>query len=159
MTRYYVYVHDVHNGHNGSSCTQVGCAIVLICIAVAVASSYFVTHPINLDTSPSGMARSTIQQYYDAVNKKDYRTAYNLWQNNATGRGQPYDQFAAGYENTLHDDITFNNIIVQRDNTVNVNITIQATERDGKETFIASYVVGNVGGSWKILSGYIEKTG
>ena len=105
------------------------------------------------------MARSIVQRYYDAINNKDYRTAYNIWQDNATDNGESYSQFVAGYGNTLHDDITFDSIVPQDSNTVNVNITIHASQRNGTETFRASYVVAKIGESWKFVGGSIEKIG
>ncbi len=148
MPRYYLVRED-----DSSGC---GC-ILLILIAVAI---YFaVSHgsSAHQNTSSLDTARSTIQQYYNAINNHQYRVAYNTWQDNVTGAGQSYEQFAAGYGNTVHDDISFDSVVPQDDTTVDVNITIHAHERHGTETFSASYVVGKVGDIWKIMSGSIQK--
>ncbi len=168
------YVTSRYTGYNNNEGCSPGCVILLvIAIIIAISGGISAGHSSTFgsasasnsitnssqDASASDMARSTIQHYYDAINSKDYHTAYDLWQDNATGNGQSYDQFVAGYNNTVHDDITIDNITVQDENTANVDVTITATEQNGTETFHASYVIGKVSDTWRILSGHAEKTG
>jgi len=111
--------------------------------------------------SPSQQARALLQQYYDDVNKRDYHAAYNLWGRDPQNPPQTYEQFASGYANTLHDDITFGAITPNADGTVTVDLTIVATETTtsgtGISTYQGSYIVGQQNGSWKLLRGSFVK--
>ncbi len=121
-----------------------GAAIIAALIGIIHLPSTFA------DRSASDIARSVVQRYYNAINEKDYSTAYNIWHD------KPYEQFKAGYEDTLHDDITFDSVVPQNDNTVHIDITIHATERNGPVAYHASYVVAKIGDSWEITRGSVS---
>jgi hypothetical protein len=111
--------------------------------------------------SPTQQARALVQQYYDDINKRDYHAAYNLWGRDPQNPPQTYDQFASGYANTQHDDISFGTITPNADGTVTVDLTIFATETTStgtvKSTYQGSYVVGQQNGAWKLLRGSFSK--
>ena len=111
--------------------------------------------------SPTRQAQALIQQYYDDINKRDYHAAYNLWGTDPQHPTPTYDQFASGYANTQHDDISFGTITPNADGTVTVDLTILATETTStgtvKSTYQGSYIVGQQNGAWKLLKGNFSK--
>ncbi len=111
--------------------------------------------------SPTQQARAVVQQYYDDINKQDYHAAYNLWGTDPQNPPPTYDQFASGYANTQHDDISFGTITPNANGTVTVDLTIVAMETTStgtvKSTYQGSYVVGQQNGAWKLLKGSFSK--
>lgn len=100
-------------------------------------------------------AQSVITSYYSAINSKDYRTAYNLWENYPDS----YQNFANGFSNTQHDDYQFGQVLQQSDGTVQVNITLVATTTSSQQsTYQGYYIVGQQSdGSWKIVKGKLSQ--
>jgi hypothetical protein len=45
-------------------------------------------------------AIAVIEQYYDAINSRDYRRAYELWSGNGESSKQTFEQFRRGFANT-----------------------------------------------------------
>jgi hypothetical protein len=111
--------------------------------------------------TPSQQAQALVQQYYDDINKRDYQDAYNLWGRDPQHPPPTYDQFASGYANTQHDDITFGPITPNADGTVTVDLTIVATETTSTgsqvSTFQGNYIVGQQDGAWKLLRSNFSK--
>ena len=118
--------------------------------------------PTPVALTPSDHARIVMQQYYDNINKQDYREAYNLW-GSAFQATHSYNDFAAGYVHTKHDALTINKLTPQADGTVRTDITIVATEDSGsgtiQSTYQGTYIVGQENGAWKILRGNFQKVG
>jgi len=111
--------------------------------------------------SPAQQAQAVVQQYYADINNHDYQAAYNLW-GASYQNANPESSFANGYTNTIHDAITFGTITPLADGTVQVQLTIQATENTSYGTatsvFQGYYIVGQENGTWKLLSSNIRKT-
>lgn len=143
-----------------------GLLVILSAMAVFVLQRNGISGATSTPTStatptPSQRAQTLVQKYYDDINKKDYRTSYGLL-GAAFQQAQPYDQYSQGYAHTQRDDISFVSVTPQANGTVQVVITIRATEDDpsGSGTVVsnyqATYIVGPDNGSdgpWKILSG------
>lgn len=76
---------------------------------------------------------------------------------------QTYDQFVGGYAHTQHDDITFGPITTNADGTVQLNLTIYATEAISSGTaqhvYQGTYLVGQQNGAWKILWAKVQQIG
>ena len=108
-------------------------------------------------STPIQQAQATIQHYYADINSQDYQDAYNLWVSNPDN----YNHYKQGFAHTYHDDITFGKVIPQVDGTVQVNITLQATEDEAGggtkiSTYQGYYTVGQqADGSWKIIAGQL----
>jgi hypothetical protein len=108
--------------------------------------------------APTQQAQATIQQYYTDINNHDYQDAYNLWVNNPDN----YTHYMQGFAHTHQDAITFGDAIPQVDGTVQVNVTIQATEDAAGggtkvTTYQGYYIVGQqTDGSWKIITAQIS---
>jgi len=113
-------------------------------------------------SSPTEQARMLVKQYFVDINNKDYQSAYNLW-GSAYQLHQTEAEFAAGYANTLKDDVTFDQIITLPDGTVKVPITLKATEQTSTgqvvSTYKGQYIVGQENGALKLLSGTLTKKG
>jgi hypothetical protein len=104
-------------------------------------------------------AQALIQQYYTDINTKNFSAALMLWQKSQ--RPDPAS-FENGFKNTLHDNVTFNNALVQGDGTVKVSVTVNATEQatDGTSTtstYTGYYVVGTQNGTWQLLQGALSR--
>jgi hypothetical protein len=113
--------------------------------------------------TPAQRAQALVLRYYIDINKRNYYDAYNLWGNNPQHPLPTYQQFARGYANTKHDDIIFGPITPYTDGTVQVNLTVYATEATLSgivhSVYQGSYIVGQQNGLWKILSGNVQKIG
>ncbi len=126
-------------------------------------SGYFGNNGTPPPLTPSQQAQALLQRYYNDINKRNYHDAYSLWGTDPQHPLPTYQQFASGYANTKHDDIIFGPITPNADGTVQVDITIYATEATSSGTvqsvYQGSYLVGQQNGSWKILSGNLQKAG
>jgi hypothetical protein len=88
-----------------------------------------------------------IQHYYNAINRQDYRQAYNYWEQPSTSLA-PYDQFVQGYADTtsvalstgtVSEDAGAGNIYAS------VPVVLQATHTNGShQTFYGCYIVHRV---------------
>jgi|GEM_PF-679874 len=115
------------------------------------------TQPTPVSTQP---AQAAIQQYYAAINNKDYQSAYNLW----VSYPDTYAHYKQGFAHTRRDDITLGDSTVQSDGSVQVNITIQSTEdaTTGTGTQVTTYqgyysLAQQSDGTWKIVTANINK--
>lgn len=106
-------------------------------------------------SSPTQQAQAVVQQYYADINKHDYGSAYALWKNSP----QSLAQFSQGFQNTINDQITINQVAQQADGTVKVTVTVSATEKTASGGQQQSNYHGNYAlaqqsdNSWKIISG------
>lgn len=106
-------------------------------------------------------AQSLVTQYYSYVNSKNYRGAYDLW-GDAVKPAPTFDNFVKGYQYTLRNELTITKTVLLNDGSVQVTITIRATEqaKSGStvmNTYKGYYIVGQQNGMWKILSGQFNK--
>ena len=109
-------------------------------------------------TAPTQQAQALIQEYYTDVNAHNYQAAYNLWKNNQ----QTFADFKSGYKNTFADTVSFGTISQQTDGTVQVTVTIKATERTSTGTQQSTYqgyytVEPQSDGTWRIIGGNINR--
>jgi hypothetical protein len=113
-------------------------------------------------STPSAQARAVVVQLYNDINAHDYQSAWNLW-GSAYQNSTTYTSYAAGYANTVHDELTINSITPQSNFTAVVGVTITATEKSASggtvtSTYTGTYLVGQENGTWKLLSGNITKS-
>lgn len=151
--------------------SRVGSIIIsLLVLALLIGATFaglkfggVLTTPQSMTPTPTApqQARATIQQFYDDINKRNYRDAYNLFGSKLQSR-QTYDNFANGFKHTKHDDIQFGTETANSSGTFNVPITIHATEDNvpgpgiHQSTYHITYLVGKVNGHWKILDGRVS---
>ncbi|GAA0606069.1 hypothetical protein GCM10010174_23690 [Kutzneria viridogrisea] len=92
------------------------------------------TPPTTTSSTVSNDPGQVVQRYYDAINKRDYRAAWNLGGSNL---GKSYEQFAAGFDGTDQDSVT---ITAVSGETVYLHLT--ARQRNGTVLYFqGSYVV------------------
>lgn len=120
-----------------------------------------VTTPTTPTASPEQQAQAIVTQYYDDVNNKNYEAAYNLWVP-GTNPSPTLPDFIKGFQYTLHDDLTITKTAQLNDGTVQVSITIVATEQTTtggtkQSTYQGYNIVGQQNGVWKIQSGKLSK--
>ncbi len=86
-----------------------------------------------------------IRDYYDAINRRDFRTAYLLWGDSGRSSGKTLDEFQAGYAGTDSAQVVpaapgrVEGAAGSR--YVEVPVTLQAWTRGGEQQFAGSYVL------------------
>lgn len=112
---------------------------------------------IQMPTSASSTAETTIQQYYDDVNRQNYQAAYDMWDK----QGESLADFQKGYSHTKSDTLIFGDVVSQPDGTTKVFVTVIATELISgvtrQSTYKGYYIVGQRGNDWKILNGTLSR--
>lgn len=109
-------------------------------------------------------SEDVLYAFYDAISLQDYKTAYNLlgaeWQ-----AKQSYENFAAGYKDTLYVYLDYCIGVENGDGTVSVYVTIVADERteDGSTAteyydlvYQVGYEAGDASDVLKMISGKSE---
>jgi serine/threonine protein kinase len=119
------------------------------------------TSPSTASTpSSQGQAQRVVQSYYDAINRADYQSAYQLW-GTSYQSSHPYDQFAKGFATTVHDTITIKSTTQQADGTYSVAITLVATDKTSTgtttTTYTGNYTIGLENGTMKLLTAYFQQ--
>jgi hypothetical protein len=115
-------------------------------------------------------AIDVISQYYDAINAREFRRAYELWSGNGAASKQIFEQFRSGFANTssAEFDTTGPGRIegAAGSQYATIPIRIRAIMKDGSEqNFIGEYVLRRsmVDGStadqraWRIYSADIKR--
>jgi hypothetical protein len=116
-----------------------------------------VTPQVTTTPLPTQRAQAVVQQYYNDINAHKYQDAYYLWVSNPDN----YDHYVQGFAHTHRDDMTFGDAISQTDGTIQVNVTILATEDAAgggtqTSTYTGYYTIGQqTDGSWKIINGQL----
>ncbi len=87
-----------------------------------------------MDAAPGGDPGTVVQAYFDAINSKDYKRAWELGGKNV---GHPYDKFAAGFATTDHDVLT---VVSVQGTTVTADLTAFETNGTQKK-FHGTYIV------------------
>jgi hypothetical protein len=99
-------------------------------------------------TTPASDPASVVQAFYDAINNRDYQTA---WQLGGQNLGHSFADFSNGFAGTIHDDVTVTGV---NGNIVSVSLVAQQT--DGKlHNYAGSYTVQN----GQILHGSMKPAG
>lgn len=115
---------------------------------VTVPSQTTQPSPAGSTITPEQHARSVLERYYNNINNKNYRGAYNLWINNP----QSYNEFVSGFARTKSDKISFVKFVRQGDGTLKVYLTIIATtDTNQQNRYQGYYIVGQQPDTtWKI---------
>ncbi len=161
----------VHPQNTNSRPDDLGCAIrtlfyVTFIVSIILLIPLFSGIPVNIFSSisasatssptvplPTEQARAVIQRFYDDINKKDYQAAYSL---TTDGLGRSYNAFVGGFVHTEHDDISFDKIKQLPDGSIQVTITVKATEMCTKERINYHHYLYTVGldhGGYALLKG------
>jgi Protein of unknown function (DUF4232) len=115
------------------------------------------TQPSHLSQQPftlRGDAAQVVRDYYAAINRRDYPTAYAFF-GAQMQQGQSADNFAAGFATTQEDDLHIYAIAPNGDQSV-VTITLLAHTSDGKtQRYTGTYSIGKESGVLKIVTASI----
>ena len=87
-----------------------------------------------------------ISSYYDAINRRDFRTAFLLWSDSGRASGQTLKQFEAGFADTDSSRVTIGTAGrvegAAGSRYVEIPVTVRAWRGDGStQEFAGSYVV------------------
>jgi hypothetical protein len=100
--------------------------------------------PAPPSADPNGAAQA-LQEYYDAINQRDYAYAYTLWENLGAASKQSFAQFEQGYATTTRVAIDLGETTSQGaagSIYADVPIVIMATTSDqGPQTFCGAYTL------------------
>jgi hypothetical protein len=100
------------------------------------------------------IARQVVRSYYDNINQQKFQEAYNLW-GRAYQHSYTFEQFAAGFVTTQHDDIVIQKSDQLQDGNVQVEIILYATDKQNAGSIISAYqgdyIVGPEDGAWKLM--------
>ncbi|MEU7783132.1 hypothetical protein [Amycolatopsis sp. NPDC049159] len=117
---------------------------------VAVPAPVYVQPPVSLPPRENPGAAATVIAYYDAINRRDFATAWSLGGSRIAGGGG-YTKYAGGFATTAWDTLTVTDI---RGSTVHV--VLSAAQTDGTtRTFSGTYTVS--GGV--IVGSHMTRTG
>ena len=100
------------------------------------------------DTATGDVAAAVdvINSYYVAINKQDYRAAYELWSDSGRASGASYEDFAAGYADTREVSVTVGEASriepAAGSRYITVPVAITATMKNGgTQRFSGTYVL------------------
>jgi hypothetical protein len=131
--------------------------------------SAFDTAPVVPDSALA--AADVIRRYYAAIDARDYRQAYALWGNGGAASSQTFEQFRAGFANTVHVEVAIGEVGqvegAAGSRYVDVPVVVRATTKEGEaQRFEGSYTLRRtvVDGStdaqrrWHIYSAKLAQT-
>jgi hypothetical protein len=92
--------------------------------------------PIAMDAEPSAQeAAAVLQDYYAAINERDFQRAWSRWSDGGRSSGQTEQQFADGFAGTAQVALTVGTPgridAAAGSRYIDIPVAIQATQRDG----------------------------
>jgi hypothetical protein len=112
------------------------------------------TRPVSTAT-----ASSVVRRYFEAINNQDYPTAYGILGSSFHQR-QSYSQFAAGFSETVQDDLEVVSAARTGLGRYAIVIRLVAEQSDGSvRRFSGTYVVGREDDTLKIVSARLRMVG
>jgi len=103
--------------------------------------------PLPPDAAGVQAAIDVVHEYYNAINARDYRKAYELWSGKGQASGQTFEQFRDGFAHTASVEIDTSGEPGDLEGAagsqyVRIPLLIKAKTRDGKEqNFWGEYVL------------------
>jgi hypothetical protein len=102
-----------------------------------------IPHPATADTADP---TRVIQSYYDAINRRDFRSAFLLWGDSGRASGKTFAQFQSGFADTDSSRVDIGEAGrvegAAGSRYVEIPVTIHAWKRDGTaQEFSGHYVV------------------
>ena len=103
--------------------------------------------PLPPDASGVQAAIDVVHEYYDAINARDYRKAYELWSGKGEASKQTFEQFRDGFANTASVEIDTSGEPGDLEGAagsqyVTIPLLIKAKTKDGNEqNFWGQYVL------------------
>ena len=118
-------------------------------ISVAFALMALATQaPAAPATSPEAAVK-VVEDYYSAINRRDYRAAYSAWDQNGAASGQSFAAFRAGFLQTasvrVDTGAPINPDAGMSQRTIDVPVDVYATLKSGKrQHFGGAYTLHRV---------------
>ena len=150
----------------GNSCAMIDAEIARGCALLDDAAEQAGCTP---PRSPEA-ARDAIRRYYDAINARDYPTAYQGWANEGAASGKDPAAFAQGFARTARTSVDIGTPAPIEAAAgaiyITVPVTVDATLDDGtRQAFRGSYTLRQVNGpngpgpsqGWHIASARLER--
>ena len=103
--------------------------------------------PLPPDAKGVQAAIDVVNEYYDAINARDYRKAYELWSGKGEASGQTFEEFRDGYTNTESVEVDTSGEPGNLEGAagsqyVNIPLRLKARTRDGKvQNFWGEYTL------------------
>ena len=127
--------------------------------------------PLPPDASGVQAAVEVVRNYYNAVNARDYRTAYELWAGKGEASGKAFGEFREGYLNTESVDLDISGEPGDVEGAagsqyIKIPVRVKARMKDGKvQNFRGEYTLRRsvVDGaaadqrSWRIYSAEVRE--
>ena len=91
-------------------------------------------------------AVALIDQYYSAIEERDFATAYGMWSDGGRASGQSADQFAAGFANTQKVEATLDSPArvegAVGSRFIEIPVSLEATDNDGHvHRYVGAYTL------------------
>ena len=100
-------------------------------------------------------AANVVTKYYAAINSRDFTTAWSLA--SARWAGTNYNNWKAGYDNTVSVALTIVDATLDSGEDHRVNVRLASQEKDGStKRFTGYYLVGPDGGTLKMIGAEIK---
>lgn len=112
-------------------------------------SALFASAAVTAPSTTPAAARVVVQRYYAAIDRRDYRTAYRLWDRGGQASRQSYAQFVRGFADTRHTRVVAGAPTrpegAAGSTYIRVPVTVRATLKDGTaQVFAGSYTLRHV---------------
>lgn len=114
-----------------------------------LASALFASAAVATPSATSAAPRAVVQRYYAALDRRNYRTAYQLWDRGGQASRQSYAQFVRGFANTRHTRVVTGAPTrpegAAGSTYIRVPVTVRATLNNGTaQVFAGSYILRHV---------------
>ncbi|MED4285493.1 hypothetical protein P4679_26560 [Priestia megaterium] len=109
-----------------------------------------------IDNEDAMYAMDTVYKYFDKLNEKEYKDAYNLW-NKSWKKKHSYKKFKKGYKGVKHDVNTIS-VDSSEDNKVTIVGIVSTKENDEEHSYDFIYKIKvDDNGKGKITKGKLQK--
>jgi len=112
-------------------------------LVVALVVAPFGSAHAEADYASPAAARTIVEEYYKAIDERDYRTAYRLWGGEGSASGKTYSRFRQGFAQTAHSrvmtDAPVNGDAAMGSVYVDVPVEVFATLKNGRKQHFRGY--------------------
>lgn len=103
---------------------------------IAIAAALFVLPLPAFAQGTPAAARGTVESYYDAIERGDFRAAYRLWDGQGQASGKTYASFRQGFAATAHSRVVAGTPVKgdagMSQRWIDVPVDVYATLKNGK---------------------------
>lgn len=107
----------------------------------------------NLQITPQAAVRS----YYDAINRRDFATAWRMWDDEGEASGKSLVDFSTGFQGTRDIRLEIGEVVTDDSRSVAVPVVVTAEMKaEGTRVFAGTYTLqrfeGDQTNEWRIVS-------